>query len=1013
MKNKDLYKRSKQAKSLESREPTLLGASDTYTARKALEEVLPEGSSLGPTSKISSSGFYGGMPWLGGSVGSGGNGSSLFHAQRPYLPEYESPDRYYYPTNRKEANRYWRFFYKMDPMFGTAIEMYSQMMFGEYDIIVGDEKDKGIRNALQGMCEKVRLLDNLQALVREFLVLGEAFPHLYFDKESGLWSYMSFVNPDDIEVIDAPFIKSEPILNYVPDEDMVDFFTDTSLESREVQKKYPSEFVNKVRSNQKIRLSNKNFSFIPRKLHPYDVRGNSIASRLWRIWMVEDAVYNATISIFRRFACFVAGTKILTSDGIKPVEEIHEGMTVYSGDGRLKEVKASWSHDVEETVKIKAVGTELLECTPNHKFKIFTYPRTCRCGCGEELVKKSGGTPRFYVSGHHSKFKRDSKTGRFNNNSDSWKILSEKPYIRIPHDYDPIQIVKAEDLQAGDYLLIPRNFDVCDIEVNDENKAKARLLGYYVAEGSKRLVQRKPEDRYGVCFTFSPEEYDTHASDVESLCDVVGVNCRKRFFRKNDPDRLGVTTICIDNIKDLWFTNWLFKHGNVYSQFKRLSQEVMSWPLDLKKELLIGMYRGDGHKTKDGHEVSYATVSPSLAYQLRLILAQLGICGCVWVQDKSNEGWSDVYGVRSYGDDGNRYLRDLIWGEKLEVPDRNNSLSTWIDNDYVYVPITSVEYCNSPVRVYNMTVEGDKSYIANGVASMNSPLKIMKLGDPNTGYIPSPEREAKLHQMLVQAESDPNATLVWDYAINFETWGDPGRAINIGREHDTIEKVKLVALGLSKSFLHGETTFSSSKAGLQVFLRRLLSLRQFFESVWIYPKFFQPIVEVNQWYKSTPPEVAHNYRIKRTAQELRERDLLIRPKIKWRNNLDPRVDADLLNALGQLKNMGFPVSNNTLGAAVAVDPDEEIKNKALEWKREKEISEEILGKTYYHQYKQEQQVQQQAKKPPGAPGSGAMPVSTSKPSVSVEGNPPGSGDTTLGDNSPLSDSIEQGITRNM
>ena len=571
--SKDLSKYfEKMAKRRDAMEPKLITTNGSYMKNKILDEVLPDGATRDPmASKTADVTSWAGSGYFGGS-----GGSSVVHTQRPFLPEFDSPDRQWYPQSRLEANHYWRMFYKYDPFFGTAVDMYSQMMTSDFDIILENSTDPSIKNTLMDMAEETLFVDKFQQLVREFLVTGEALPHLFFDDQRGVWSYMSFHNPDYIEIMDSPIIDMDPIINFLPDESLRAFLQDSSLEAQEVRRQLPAEFVSKVLARQKIRLSPVNCSFIPRKLHPYDERGTSLASRLWRIWMVEDAVYNSTIATFRR---------------------------------------------------------------------------------------------------------------------------------------------------------------------------------------------------------------------------------------------------------------------------------------------------------------------------------------------------------------------------------------------------------NS------------------------APIRVAKLGDRNVGWVPPPETEAKLLNLLTQAEMDPNAWLVWNYGIEFEAWGTQERAITISKEADTIEKLKLVALGLSKSFMTGEISYSSSKSGLQVFLRRLLSMRQFFEHTWILPKFFGPIIQINDWSRSTPSEVAHGYRIKRSQQEKVEQDLYIKPKLKWKNKLDPTIDDEVLNAYLKLKNFGFDVSLDSVGSAVGLDWENELQKRAQEFKRKEEIVKKTLGPQLKEKFEQQQQPQ----KAPGAPGSGAKPSQSARPKLAPGGqpgqsHPPGSGE---------------------
>ena len=71
-------------------------------------------------------------------------------------------------------------------------------------------------------------------------------------------------------------------------------------------------------------------------------------------------------------ACFVEGTLIQTPDGSIPIEEIQEGMLVYSynpetGDMDIKQVIDAFSRVVSELIHIY-VGNELITTTPEHPF---------------------------------------------------------------------------------------------------------------------------------------------------------------------------------------------------------------------------------------------------------------------------------------------------------------------------------------------------------------------------------------------------------------------------------------------------------------------------------------------------------------------------------------------------------------------------------------------------------------------------------------------------------------------
>lgn len=65
--------------------------------------------------------------------------------------------------------------------------------------------------------------------------------------------------------------------------------------------------------------------------------------------------------------CFVPGTKVMTSCGLKPIEDIENGELVVTHTGSLKEVvNTMWFDRDEEIVSINGI-----ECTKNHEFYVI------------------------------------------------------------------------------------------------------------------------------------------------------------------------------------------------------------------------------------------------------------------------------------------------------------------------------------------------------------------------------------------------------------------------------------------------------------------------------------------------------------------------------------------------------------------------------------------------------------------------------------------------------------------
>jgi len=210
------------------------------------------------------------------------------------------------------------------------------------------------------------------------------------------------------------------------------------------------------------------------------------------------------------------------------------------------------------------------------------------------------------------------------------------------------------------------------------------------------------------------------------------------------------------------------------------------------------------------------------------------------------------------------------------------------------------------------------------VAQRNAaPLRIFKLGDPNTGWLPNEDDEAAFAEMLSIAESDPLAAIVMHHNVSCELVGVSDRVLLISKEWDFIERVKLLALGVSKSFLIGEASFASSVAGIQMLMERLSALRRKFTNDWIIKKLCTPIAEINEFYTTTKAQADHRIRVKKTKKDL------VVPKIKWKKILEPAQETAILQIWRDLYDKGM-LSEHTYASGAGVDLDAERKNKIEE-----------------------------------------------------------------------------------
>lgn len=226
------------------------------------------------------------------------------------------------------------------------------------------------------------------------------------------------------------------------------------------------------------------------------------------------------------------------------------------------------------------------------------------------------------------------------------------------------------------------------------------------------------------------------------------------------------------------------------------------------------------------------------------------------------------------------------------------------------------------------------------VAQRNAaPLRVFKLGDPQTGWVPGKADEEAFLNMLAIAETDPFAAIVYHFGLQIEYVGVSDRLLSVSREYDYIERVKFLALGISKSFIMGETSYASAIAGLQTLVERLQTFRRTMEMMWLRPKVFESVAKMNEFYERSEADLAHRVRTKKSEGQL------IVPRIQWRKRLEPTQDASLLQVWMSLHEKGLAADRDLMtGAGLDLETSRRSRIEEFEYRqKEQEEYPEMYG----------------------------------------------------------------------
>lgn len=423
--------------------------------------------------------------------------------------------------------------------------------------------------------------------------------------------------------------------------------------------------------------------------------------------------------------CFVAGTQVTMEDGRRvAIEDVVPGDMVITHKGRPREVlNKQHRKGVWNLRHIKAVGVpSTIKATDNHPFFVLRPRDTCACGCGELLNARRSKNPVVRMS---KRFKQGHRSRILNpNGTYSLEEFRERKALLDDISKLKVEEVRSDELQVGDYLCFPRTaFSEEDI---DCSIGKARLLGYFLAEGSFLKRQGK---RHETQFNFSMEEKDSY---VQEVCDLLASE-----FPGCEPwvqERLERNT-CVVHVSGQDIAEWFYSHGGEYSHRKALSPEVMAWSTECQKHLLGTWISGDGTLWRHAHrQVSGTTTSYDLACQLHALSARCGLFARLEcnVRGRSREVHEVMNGgtVARDVETGKLPAFKIVFGQTVATSlagytDKAPSESHFDDrhlrvlDDMVIFPITSIEESTHEGWVYDMEVDEDHSYIVEGVGVHN------------------------------------------------------------------------------------------------------------------------------------------------------------------------------------------------------------------------------------------------------------------------------------------------------
>lgn len=390
---------------------------------------------------------------------------------------------------------------------------------------------------------------------------------------------------------------------------------------------------------------------------------------------IKDADGVATVG---NPVCVSPQTLVMANSEAVPIEEIKTGQKVLGHDGYFHKVSKIYQRPYQGKIyRLRVHNLGELLVTPEHHL----------------LAAKTSGYTHKFVAFKQNKFILD------------WN--------------------RVDELRKGDFIVYPIPKEIKDIELIDflvpvpkwDFKSKKlpsqikidknflRLVGYYLAEGYCRTSPSQGT----VGFVFGAQEED-YVKEVNLLMKRgFGLKSAKIVAKRNSLSLLFYSARLARFFSDL-FGKGAFQ--------KQLPHWMMSLPFEKQKEVLYGLWRGDGYINPAKKVSKFVTISPKLAYQVKLLLLRQRIIFSFLVFQA--QGIHKKHYCLYIKDEDSLIKIGKIVGQRLNFAGKiKNPHKTWFADGFYYAPIWKNEKLDYAGPVLNLEVEGVHSYLVEAAALHN------------------------------------------------------------------------------------------------------------------------------------------------------------------------------------------------------------------------------------------------------------------------------------------------------
>ena len=123
----------------------------------------------------------------------------------------------YFPTNLKQKYQFYRYFYRVDPYVGAAIDLHTDLPMSKMSLkmpkMQNQKRRQYIKKKYQHMCDKLDLFKKLRSILFQYYVIGNCFVFLQYNKVEKEFDKIVILPPQDCNITNYPF-SSQSIIVY-------------------------------------------------------------------------------------------------------------------------------------------------------------------------------------------------------------------------------------------------------------------------------------------------------------------------------------------------------------------------------------------------------------------------------------------------------------------------------------------------------------------------------------------------------------------------------------------------------------------------------------------------------------------------------------------------------------------------------------------------------------------------------------------------------------------------------